>query len=271
MRTRAILSAVPWLLACLGAGLAVPEPASGDGFRILDQGAAAAAQGAAFSAQADDPSAIHYNPAGMTQLPRFQLYSGANLVSGTTNFPNTSGAKTSSENGVIVNPPPGSMYLTASLKGLVPDVLGNLTLGLGLTAPFGLQVSYPSTGALANVTTHAALPLIDIKPTAAYRLTPYLSVGAGLDIYTFSSLLGDGQAEQKRLAGPEFGPLGIPSGSVLEVNGVDTAVGFNLSVLVTPLRVNDKPRLNLGLVYRSPVTLKLSGVFLVNSRHVADA
>jgi long-chain fatty acid transport protein len=275
MRTRAILPAAPSLVVGLGMCLLVPSAAHGDGFRLLDQGAAATAQGAAFAAQADDPSALHYNPAGMTQLPRVQLYSGANLISGPTNFTNTDGATTSGgSGGVIANPPPGSFYITGSLKELMPGAIGDLTLGLGLTAPFGLKVSYPTDGPLATVTTHAALPLLDIKPTAAYRLAPYLAVGAGLDIYTFSSLIGDGQAEQKRLAGPEFSPLGIPPGSVLEVNGVDTAVGFNLSMLITPFRTTDdkhKPRFNLGIVYRSPVTLNLEGRFLVNGRSVADA
>jgi long-chain fatty acid transport protein len=38
------------------------------GTEIPNQGAAAAAQAEAFMAQADDPSAIYYNPAGITQL-----------------------------------------------------------------------------------------------------------------------------------------------------------------------------------------------------------
>jgi thiamine monophosphate synthase len=49
--------------------------------RIQGQGAAASAMGNAFAAQADDPSALHYNPAGMTQLQGSQLMAGA-LFSG---------------------------------------------------------------------------------------------------------------------------------------------------------------------------------------------
>jgi long-chain fatty acid transport protein len=40
--------------------------ARADGYRNPFQGAAAIAQGNAFAAQADDPTAIYYNPAGMT-------------------------------------------------------------------------------------------------------------------------------------------------------------------------------------------------------------
>jgi long-chain fatty acid transport protein len=252
--------------------LAAPKLAHGDGFRLLDQGAAATAQGAAFAAQADDASAIHYNPAGMTQLRGLQLYLGTNLVSGDTSFTNTAGQSTSGGTaGAVSNPPPSTLYLTSSLGGLGIRALQDLTLGIGLAVPFGLQVSYSDTGPLANVTTHAALPLLDIKPTAAYRLAPFLSVGAGLDIYTFSGLLGDGQAEQKRVAGPEFALVGLPPGAVIEVNGTNTAVGFNLSALVTALRIDDKPRLNFGLVYRSPVTLDLNGHLEVNGVRTSRA
>jgi len=280
MRTRAYLLAAPWLLVCFGASILGPKPSYADGFRLLDQGTAAIGQASAFAAQADDPSALYYNPAGMPQLTGAQLYTGVNLIGSSTTFTNLQGGTASGgPTGAIINPPQSFFYATWSLSDVIPasNPLSNLALGIGVNVPFGLQTNYSSTGLLANVITHAELPLLDIKPTAAYRLTPYLSVGAGLDIYTFSSLFGDGQAEQKRIAGPEFARLGIPPGSVLEVNGVDTAVGFNLSALITPFRTEGKdgkpplPLLNIGLVYRSPVTLNLQGDFLVNAMHAADA
>ena len=256
----------------LGCCLMTPAPVRGEGFRILDHGAAAAGQGAAFAAQADDPSAIHYNPAGMTQLPGYQFMLGTNLFSTRTTFTPTAGPTVHSDNGLISIPPPSHFYVTAGFETSELAPLKRLTVGLGVTSPFGTLVEYPSTSSIATVITSAALPLLDIKPTLAYRVTDWLSFGAGLDIYTFSSLIGDGHAEQKRIAGPELAPFGIPAGAVLETNGTDTALGFNLGVLVTPLRNEQKkPLLNLALVYRSPVTLDASGKFLVNDRPVADA
>jgi long-chain fatty acid transport protein len=257
--------------ACLWLSLLIPAAVEGDGFRLIDHGAAATAQGAAFAAQADDPSAVHYNPAGMTQLPGFQMYSGISLISSTTHFTSPSGATSHGGSGGLLSPPPSRFFLTYGLGHLGLAALEGLTLGLGLTSTFGIATTYPDSGPLSQVATHGALPLLDIKPTAAYRLTPYLAIGAGLDIYTFASFVGDGHAEQKRRAGPEFAPLGIPTGARLEVNGTDTAVGFNLSALITPLRTGGKPRLNLGIVYRSPVTLDLSGDFLVNGTRAAGA
>ena len=259
-------------MTILGCCLMTPAPVRGDGFRFWDQGAAAAGQGAAFAAQADDPSALYYNPAGMVQLPGFQFMLGTNLVSSRTTFTPPDGPTVHTNNDLITIPPASHFYVTAGLGDLGLAPLNRLTVGLGVTSPFGLSVEYPSTSSLATVITSAALPLLDIKPTMAYRVTDWLSIGGGIDIYTFSSLIGDGHAELKRIAGPEVAPFGIPAGAVLETNGTDTAVGFNLGVLVSPVR-NDqnKPLLNLALVYRSPATLDASGKFLANDRPVADA
>src|SRR5579862_8769153 len=54
------------IVATIAFGL--PAACFGLGFRIADQDAAATARGDAFAATADNPSAIYYNPAGITQL-----------------------------------------------------------------------------------------------------------------------------------------------------------------------------------------------------------
>ena len=59
--------------------------------RIQGQGTAASGQGNAFTAQADDPSAVHYNPAGLTQLTGVQIMGGALWVGGTTGFTSPTG------------------------------------------------------------------------------------------------------------------------------------------------------------------------------------
>src|SRR5215813_7958142 len=62
------------------------EPVLAQVPRIQGQGAAASGMSNAFSAQADDPSALHYNPAGMTQLQGIQLMAGAIASGGSTDF-----------------------------------------------------------------------------------------------------------------------------------------------------------------------------------------
>ena len=106
------------------------------------------------------------------------------------------------------------------------------------------------------------MPLFDIKPTFAYQLLPDLSIGAGVDIYTFSGLFGEGHAEFRRI---------VPPGNRVEINGKDTALGFNIGTLYTALRNADGlPIVNVAVVYRSQATLHLDGVWLNNGVKIQD-
>ncbi len=261
-----------WLLFSVFSFTCYPKTVFGEGFRIIDQSASATGQGAAFSAQADDPSALHYNPAGMTQLEGIQFSVGTLLIGGDIEFKSDFGPTVDGDlGGTIANPPPTTFYLTAHLPALGLSQLSNWTVGLGVTTPFALQVEYPEDSLIAPVSTKASLPLIDIKPTVAYKLNEYISIGGGLDIYTFASFLGEGQAELQQIAAPG-NPFGIPAGTTLEANGTDTALGFNASLLWTPLRnAAEKPILNLAFVYRHGADLHLDGQFLAGGSLVADA
>jgi long-chain fatty acid transport protein len=253
-------------LVCLIIGLfntfIIPQTAFGEGFRILDHGASATGQAAAFAAQADDASAIHYNPAGMTQLEGIQFSGGALFIGGDVRFNSASGGKVKGGfDGTIANPPPTTFFLTAHLPALGLKNLPNWTAGIGVTIPYAVQLDYPDNSSIAPILTHAALPLLDIKPTLAYKFNDYLSVGGGLDIYTFASFLGEGHGEFQR-----------NPGNNQEANGTDTALGFNASLLLTPIRnETGKPLLNFGFVYRNGADLKLKGDFLANGAKVADA
>ena len=88
----------PFLL-CLAFSLLDIPIAHGDGFRNPFQSGAANGQGGAFSAQADDPSAIYYNPAGMTQLPGVHYSAGVEFVSGRVRFTGPSGATSDNDPG----------------------------------------------------------------------------------------------------------------------------------------------------------------------------
>ena len=96
------------------------SPALADGFRNPFQSASAAAQGAAFGAQADDPSAIHYNPAGMTKLPGVQHSFGVAFVNPNTTFSNSGGVKVenSISGGAVGLPPPRSSFCHLELARL---------------------------------------------------------------------------------------------------------------------------------------------------------
>lgn len=244
--------------------------ASAQSPRLQGQGTAASGMGNAFTAQADDASAIHYNPAGMTQLHGIEVMVGTMAIGGSTDFVNNAGQTARSDrNGTFAWPAPSHLYIAARLQDLGVTALGDLSLGLGVNNPFGSITRSPNDGPYQSVSRLNALPLIDIKPTLAYRVNDQLAFGLGADIYTFSSMFGEGHAEYK-FGWP--GGSGIPAGTPMEFNGKDTAAGFNVSMLYTPFR-NDAglPLVNIGLVYRSQATLHLDGNFLANGAKIADA
>lgn len=218
----------------------------------------------AFAAQANDPSALHYNPAGMTQLKGLQFMAGALIVGGSTDFTSPTGVTANGDrNGTVAWPPPGHTFITANLKDLGLTALGDLSAGIGLTVPFGSLTRWPNDGPFRTATTFSTLPLLDIKPTLAYKATANLSLGLGADIYTFTGLVGEGHVEKQSIPA---------AGVTTELFGKDTAAGFNASLLYTALRNADgKPLANIGIVYRSQATLHLNGALLANGAKVSDA
>jgi long-chain fatty acid transport protein len=200
----------------------------------------------------------------MTQLQGLQFMAGALFVGGTTNFTSPTGATaTGDRNGSAAWPPPAYTYITANLKDLGLTALGDLSAGIGLTVPFGSLTRWPDNGPFRSAATFSALPLLDIKPTLAYKVTENISLGLGADIYTFTGLVGEGHVEKQSI------PV---AGVKTELYGKDTAAGFNASLLYTALRNTDgKPVANVGIVYRSQATLHLSGALLANGTKVSDA
>ena len=256
-----------YLLALGLACLLCPSLGYAQALRFQPQGVIAAGQGNAFAAQADDASAIHYNPAGLSQVNGVQIVTGTILLGGSIKVKSQTGIDSRGDfGGSIAVPPPSHSYVSANLGSLGWDGLSNLTVGLGLTSPFGLNTRYPIDGPFNTVVTSAALPLIDIKPTVAYKVNDQFAIGVSADIYTFASFLGQGQIEQKQVG---VGPL---SGASVELNGTGTGAGATVSLLYTPLRNGDgKPIASIGLVYRTQAVVPLSGSLLVNGAKVADA
>ncbi len=263
---------VPGTLSALVMAACLSLPAFGEGFRILDQSASATAQGGAFAAQADDPSAVHFNPAATTDLPGLQMTAGTLLVNGGIDFRPISGPAIEGDfGGTFANPPPSSFFVTAKLGDLISPSFDPWTLGFGVYSPFGNVTRYPRTSGLAPILTRTASPILNITPTVAFRAHPMLALGAGLDIYTFSDLFGEGHVEIQQTAA-DLARAGFPFApdDDIELNGRDTAPGYHAGLLFTPVRnAREQPLVNVALVYRSRVTLNLKGQFLNRSRRFA--
>src|SRR2546422_9728607 len=114
------LSTVVALLVCPSIGQAT-------GFRIVDQSASATGQASAFTAQADDASAVYYNPAGMTQLRRVQVSLGTLLIGGSTSFTSPTGVDgRGGLRGRLVPPPPPTFFIISNPQVPCATIFGVL-------------------------------------------------------------------------------------------------------------------------------------------------
>ncbi len=253
------------LSLCLALSVLVCPPLIfAQALRFQPQGADAAGQGNAFVAQADSAAAIHFNPAGLTQLDGVQAMFGTAWMGGAVNANSSTGVGTRGDfGGSVVFPPPSHTYFSANLRAFGWESLSKVTVGIGLTSPYGLSTRYPVDGPFNTATTSAALPLIDIKPTVAFKMSEDLSLGVSADIYTFASFLGEGHAEQRQIGS---------GGASVEANGKGTTAGVTVSLLYAPLKNSDgKPIASVGLVYRSQAVLPLNGSLVLNGVKVSDA
>src|SRR5437868_5885433 len=102
------------------------EEAGAVGFRLPNQDPEGISRGNAFAATADNPSAIYYNPAGISQLQGTQVRVGLYFISADTSF---SGASGKGETDASLQEVP-QVYCVKTLENLP------LSLGFGVYAPY---------------------------------------------------------------------------------------------------------------------------------------
>ena len=146
-----------------------------NGFRLMDQDAFATARGEAFTATADNASAIYYNPAGITQLDGNNLRTGIDGIYVNAKYqpPSTAANAGSTYNDIDHFAAIPQLFLTHTFDS-VP-----LSAGVGVYAPFGGKVNWPEDTGFRTVATRGALAYTTINPVIAYKVLPSLSVAVG--------------------------------------------------------------------------------------------
>jgi len=206
----------------------------GLGFRIADQGAEATARGDAFAATADDPSAIYYNPAGITQLEGTRVLLGAYSIS----LKSRVSLDTPAENNHFstVNTDPQTIpTFYATWKGKNSPV----ALGLGVYAPYGFAVEYPDDTPFRTVARKGSIEYLTLNPVLAWKITDTLSVAAGPTISY-------GKAELDR------GIFAV--GDNFQFRGDGMAYGFDAGIMWSPQEMH-----HFGLTYRSATRIDFDG------------
>lgn len=214
------------------------------GFENASFSAASVASGNATVAQADEPAAISYNPAGLTELRGIQIQNNVGLLHLSTRHSANGGVDYSTS--TIHAIPTG--YLTVNPG----DKLSNrFAFGIGTDIPFGLSNKYDSN--LSQV--HYAgwnnyLKMFAIKPTLAVKLAKWLSIGASPVFYRVFKF-GGIQAYPNRALGGPF--ANAPDGQV-RLNLTGHTWGWQMGMLA---KVH--PKHQFGFYFRSPVTIFTHG------------
>jgi long-chain fatty acid transport protein len=212
-----------------------PASALGSGFALYEAGARGSALAGAVVARADDLSAIFFNPAGLVQLPGFQVMGGFSFIIPRNEVVTYSGgAEVRTMMDSWVSPVPH--FFTSY------QLTNRVWLGLGLNSPFGLGVQYPETWPGNVNIIRATIETLNLNPTAAVKITDYLSAGGGLDIMYFNYTM------KRVLPLPFLGPQN------LHLEGDNWGVGFNFGLHLKP-----RDDISLGISYRSQVRQQVEG------------
>jgi long-chain fatty acid transport protein len=253
-----------WLLTSALVAVAFAAQTGGAlaaGFALKEQ--SAEAQGTSYAgaaARADDPTSMFYNAAGITQLPGYQISASAALI-----MPNATLASGSATTGSWAGAYPytGVTGTDSGIDAMLPSLSATaqindkLFAGIAITSPFGLATKYPSNSIARYYALTTSLQTVNIGPTLAYKVTPQISLGGGINIETAAAHMS--QAVDFGLIGYAhgLGAYGLTPGSadgIGTLKGSDTALGWNIGALYQPT-----PDTNIGLSYRSAVYHDLSG------------
>jgi long-chain fatty acid transport protein len=266
--------------------------------------------GAAYAggaAEAADASTIFFNPAGIALLNQGEFQIGGHVIIPQARFSNE-GSRYRLPNTPFNNLPiSGGNDGDGGVVHLLPNIYlsqpvfrssqyGDLSVGVGLSVPFGLETDYSPGWVGRYSALRTKLTTFDIQPTIAYRIFDRISLGASLDVQYASArltqaidfgLAGAGVLGQFEQALPALlAARGVPAPAipglvnatrqaytnagfvpggrdgVSEVTGDDWKVGFTLGAIFEYWKGDEQGLFQdgrFGVSYRSGITQDIHG------------
>lgn len=209
--------------------------AQASGFRIAEASIAGLGATNALVADAQDPGALAYNPAGMSFHSGMQVVAGVITIDPNISVITSSGTHESSVDSPFYVP-------TLFLMGKINP---QWSWGLNINSPFGLETSWPdetfptfgaaplppATDALEPA--RSKIAMVNINPNIAFKANANTSIAFGLDYYYVKEARLDTQA--------------------VKMNGDGGDFGWNVALM------NVNGPWSFGLSYRSPVEVEIEG------------
>jgi long-chain fatty acid transport protein len=247
------------------------------------------------AAQAEDASTIFFNPAGMALLDYGEVQAGGHYIIPTARFHNDGSQLRAPGTPFNGEPITGINSGDSGIDKFLPNFYlsqpifrsrsyGDLSVGFGLSFPFGLESNYDPTWVGRYEALHSRLTTLDLQPSIAYRFLDRISIGANLDVQYASARLtqavdfgaiGAGVlngtffprvpaairgAVERAYAGAGFVPQGRDGISDLSADGWD--LGFTVGGIFEYLKGDENPFFQdgrIGISYRSGITHDLRG------------
>ncbi len=222
-----------------------PAPAGASGFALFEQGARAMGMAGAFAAQADDPSALFYNPGGLAFVKKKTSLGLA--VSGLNEghyqgLPPGIGAGTSGEQERVLGLQPNA-YLVKPLSPVVK-------LGVAAYSPFGFDIEWSAPDSFSGrpISLTSQLRSYDLLAAFAVEAGPRFGFGAGA-VVRAADLQQSHRIQQ-------VDPFTLATVDVAEAaveTDFENGFGWTAGLLA---RLG---RLSLGLSYRSSIEIDFAG------------
>lgn len=257
-------------------GLASTQAAA-SGYQFGSQSVSGQGTAHANGAEANDPSTIFTNPAGLSRLEGTQVSGGVTLVVPHSEYTdngsvNLAGKPTGGGNGGSFAP----SVVAAPTFYLSHKVNEQFTAGVGVFVPYGAKLDYGSSWAGRYALQSIELKSFNINPSFSFKLNERHALGFGVSaqymdaklVQSADAATGAAQAiaiknglnpmDPNVLNSPAIkgalAALGISGDGKATVKGDDWGFGWNIGYMFTP---DESTR--IGLAYRSQIKQKLTG------------
>jgi long-chain fatty acid transport protein len=203
------------------------------GFQLNEVGARAMGMGGAFTAKANDLTAIYFNPAGLAYQKGFGAYLGGTMILPSNSYTTPSGSSTTDMVSQTFLLPNG--YVGYGMEN-------GLAFGLGVFVPYGLGTEWPAGWVGRTEAMKSDIQTIMINPTVAYRVSDQFMIGGGVTWTTSTVKL----SYDIQTGATSYGSV------ALEADG--NAFSFDLGAIYKPI-----PKFSIGVAYRHTTDLDLEG------------
>ncbi len=226
---------------------------SANGLNLNGVGSKAIAMGGAFIGQADDYSAVFWNPAGLSQMKKsnISLFGTVLIPSGTYSFP-AYGIDAKTKAGMY---PSGAIgYFKPLNEKLLVGIAAYVPAGSGASwdakqlAPLTYGITEGNAG--NELLWKSMIGVVSISPVVSYKLNDMFSVGATLNVnYAFMKLQ---KPATFRVTIP--GVFDFKYAEQYEENTTAWGFGATFGLMVKPI-----DKLSIGLTVRTPVSITFKG------------